>query len=124
MYASLIINITQSHSCTGRLVVDPERDPRQHHYKYRRQVGLEHEVTDVPFELEAERETLVGSGGEFLDAVVCAVTNDGKLRQLRLLYPPHWRGSPVHHHVRHCVAVCNTIYMFVHTFVGLYIWFV
>lgn len=51
--------LTQRDSCRGGLVVDPEWNPGQHDNKDARQVGLEHEVADVPAQLEAQREPLV-----------------------------------------------------------------
>jgi len=43
----------------GGLVVNPEGDPGEHDDQDGRQVGLEHEVADVPLQLEAQRQALV-----------------------------------------------------------------
>lgn len=47
-------------------MVDPERYPGQHHNKYTGQVGLEHEVADVPAQFETERQTLVDARRQLL----------------------------------------------------------
>lgn len=46
---------TQGHSRAGRFMIDPEADPTEHYDEYARKIGLEHEVTDIPLEFEAER---------------------------------------------------------------------
>lgn len=47
-------------------MVDPERDPGQHHDEDAGQVGLEHEVADVPPQLEAQRQPLIHARRQFL----------------------------------------------------------
>ena len=87
-------------------MVDPEGDPREHDDEDTGEVSLEHEVADVPGQVEADGEATVDSGGQRLSAVVCLVTHDGELRQLGLLHAHHRDLLPVHHHVVHRVAVC------------------
>ena len=40
-------DLTKGHSSAGCFVVDPERDPGEHHNQDGRQVRLEHKVADV-----------------------------------------------------------------------------
>ena len=47
-------------------MVDPERDPGQHHNQYTRQVGLEHEVADIPAQFETQRQPLVDARRQLL----------------------------------------------------------
>ena len=61
-------------------MIDPERDPREHHDEDRRQVRLKYKVADVALEAERQRQTLVDAGGQLLDPVVRLVADDGELR--------------------------------------------
>ena len=54
-------DLTECDSGAGGLVVDPEGDPREHDDEDGGKVGLEHEVANVPLQLEAQREALIGS---------------------------------------------------------------
>lgn len=47
-------------------MVNPERDPGQHHNKYTGQVSLEHEVADIPAQFETQRQPLVHARRQLL----------------------------------------------------------
>ena len=50
---------TQSDSGGGGLVVDPEGDPGEDGEEDGRQIGLQHEVADVPLQQEAQGQSRV-----------------------------------------------------------------
>jgi hypothetical protein len=54
-------SLTQGHSGSGGIIVDPEGDPGQDGDQDRGHVGLEDKVADVPLQLEAQRQTWVGT---------------------------------------------------------------
>lgn len=47
-------------------MINPKRNPGQHHNKYTGQVRLEHEVADIPAQFETERQPLVDARRQLL----------------------------------------------------------